>query len=162
MARYAPVVDTAAALALAEDPQGRDRPGVLEYEVINPVGAWLAEQAAARARYTGQAGDDGTPATLTAAAATPPAPCTQAFLGTPPHRGGAPPRPRCAATLPAAYRADTRHPRSPTVTDPDTPTLGWQPIPPPTVADDGPPRPSAVETPLAALLDALATEAGEA
>ena len=39
MARYAPVVDTAAALALAEDPQGRDRPGVLEYEVINPVGA---------------------------------------------------------------------------------------------------------------------------
>ena len=49
MARYAPVVDTAAALALAEDPQGRDRPGVLEYEVINPVGWWLAEQQRRRA-----------------------------------------------------------------------------------------------------------------
>ena len=107
MARYAPVVDTAAAVALAEDPAGRDRPGVLEYEVINPVGAWLAEQAATRARYTGQAGDDGTPATLTAAAATTRT-LTQAFLGTPtpPQRRATPTA--VAGTLPAAHRADTR------------------------------------------------------
>ena len=90
MARYAPVVDTAAALVLAEDPQGRDRPGVLEYEVINPVGWWLAEQSAG-----GPVGTDGLPATLTAVAdAT--RTRTQAFLAasTPPQRratpGGAP------------------------------------------------------------------------
>ena len=90
MARYAPVVDTAAAVALAEDPQGRDRPGVLEYEVINPVGWWLAERSAA-----GPVGTDGLPATLTAVAdAT--RTRTQEFLAasTPPLRratpGGAP------------------------------------------------------------------------
>jgi hypothetical protein len=45
------------------------------------------------------------------------------------------------------------------VTDHHIPTLGWQPIPPPTVADGGPPRPSAVEIRLVALLNQLATEA---
>lgn len=45
------------------------------------------------------------------------------------------------------------------MTDHHIPTLGWQPIPPPTVADGGPPRPSAVEIRLVALLDELTTEA---
>ena len=102
MARYAPVVDTAAALALAEDPQGRDRPGVLEYEVINPVGWWLAEQSAG-----GPPGTDGLPATLTAVAGITRT-RTQEFLATstPPLRratpGGA------AAAVPAT-RPGTTH-----------------------------------------------------
>jgi hypothetical protein len=57
-AGYAATVATAAAIALAEDPRGRDRPGVLEYEVINPVGGWLAHRAA-----TGPLDDHGRPAT---------------------------------------------------------------------------------------------------
>ena len=97
MARYAAVVDTAAALAIAEDPQGRDRPGVPEYEVINPVGAWLAEQAAG-----GQVGSDGLPATPTAVATTTRT-RTQAFLAdtAAPERRATPP---VVSVTPAATR----------------------------------------------------------
>lgn len=42
MAHYAPVVDATMVAELAADPGGRDRPGVAEYEVVNPVGEWIA------------------------------------------------------------------------------------------------------------------------
>lgn len=96
MARYAPVVDLAAALALAEDPDGRDRPGVLEYEVINPVGWWLAERTA----ETGQLDATGLPAAA-AQAATATRGMTQAFLA-----DGPGPR-TTQPTAPAAITATT-------------------------------------------------------